>query len=145
MKRLSPGAPMADRMARHSKAAGNGCVLWTGSLDRHGYGQIKVAGTHKSAHRMAWIAVKGEIPAGLIVCHRCDTPSCVNVEHLFLGTQAENMRDMTAKGRNRSGNKPKLSPEQQARVRADKRDADSVAAAFGISRRTVFRIRRASA
>jgi hypothetical protein len=51
------------------------------------------------AHRLAWEKANGPIPAGMYVCHTCDVPACVNVEHLFLGTQSDNMKDMAAKGR----------------------------------------------
>lgn len=76
-----------------------GCWEWTGTKDKHGYGRVRVDQRKARAHRVAWEAFKGEIPAGLHVLHRCDNPGCVNPEHLFLGTHGDNMRDREAKGR----------------------------------------------
>ena len=84
------------------------CVLWTKSFTRQGYGQqargLRRLGTRTTvlAHRDAWERERGPIPKGLVVCHHCDNPPCVNVEHLFLGTNADNTRDMIAKGRHAS-------------------------------------------
>jgi hypothetical protein len=57
------------------------------------------------AHRLAWEEANGPIPAGMYVCHTCDVPACVNVEHLFLGSQSDNMKDMAAKGRHHNQRK----------------------------------------
>jgi hypothetical protein len=82
------------------------CWLWTGSRYRSGgYGQFAVEydegrQRHGRAHRVAWILTHGAIPAGMEVLHSCDNPICVNPDHLFLGTQQDNMDDMIAKGRN---------------------------------------------
>ena len=73
------------------------CVLWEGKTDRDGYGYEG----RGRAHRLAYAAVHGPIPAGLHVLHSCDNPPCVNVEHLFLGTNLDNIRDKVAKGRAR--------------------------------------------
>lgn len=75
-----------------------GCLEWTAAL-RNGYGHFNLHGTTVYAHRLAWELVNGSIPAGLVVCHHCDNPRCVNIAHLFLGTKADNMHDMIAKGR----------------------------------------------
>lgn len=75
-----------------------GCFLWEGGL-RRGYGRIRVAGVDDSVHRILYSLFKGGIPKSLLLCHTCDTRNCVNIEHLFVGTHQDNMRDMMAKGR----------------------------------------------
>ncbi len=77
-----------------------GCWLWMGSTRSGGYGGFHVGGTTKvGAHRYAYERANGPIPHGLWVLHRCDTPTCVRPDHLFLGTAIDNYRDMVAKGR----------------------------------------------
>lgn len=75
------------------------CWLWTGSKTKDGYGQISVEGKNNLAHRFSWIFHNGPIPDALCVLHICDNPPCTNPEHLFLGTQPDNMADKTRKGR----------------------------------------------
>lgn len=77
----------------------SGCWIWSGSKTRHGYGQIRYNGKQTGTHRAFYAHYVGTIPAGHIVMHSCDQPSCVNPDHLVLGTAAENMRDMNEKGR----------------------------------------------
>ena len=64
-----------------------------------GYGRFRLNGKQEYAHRAAYTMHVGEIPAGLLVCHKCDNPSCVKPSHLFVGTKADNANDMFAKGR----------------------------------------------
>lgn len=87
-------------LAKHTRPDGD-CVVWTGSRNARGYGQCKHSGQWL-AHRLAWVASKGPIPSGLCVCHRCDNPACVKIDHLFLGTNDDNVADRVAKGRSAS-------------------------------------------
>ena len=78
----------------------DGCWEWMAFRDRHGYGRIGCSGRRiKTAHRVSWEMVCGEIPDGMFVLHRCDNPACVRPDHLFLGTQKDNMLDCAQKGR----------------------------------------------
>ena len=77
----------------------NGCWTWTASKNPHGYGQIRLSGKLTLAHRVSWTIHNGVIPEGLFVLHICDNPPCVRPDHLFLGTQKDNIRDAVAKKR----------------------------------------------
>lgn len=75
------------------------CWIWTGHMMKHGYGKIQRDNKEHTVHRYSWIVHCGDIPAGMSVLHKCDVRNCVNPEHLFLGTQQDNITDMIRKGR----------------------------------------------
>lgn len=97
-------APAGERFWRHVKKT-DSCWVWTGYTNPFGYGEIRVGSTRdgsrrmKQAHRFSWELHYGPIPQDLFILHKCDNPPCVNPDHLFLGTQLDNMRDMIRKDR----------------------------------------------
>lgn len=95
------GTP-ADRLNYRVELSEDGCWIWTGAVTTDGYGNIghpPHVELPTSTHRLAWTLAYGPIPDGAYVLHRCDVRRCVNPEHLFLGSHADNMRDMAEKGR----------------------------------------------
>lgn len=81
----------------------SGCMVWSGLLDRNGYGTLRFRGRNWFAHRLSWTYANGDIPDGMLVLHRCDNPPCIRPDHLFIGTQADNIADAQAKGRLATG------------------------------------------
>jgi len=95
--------PVEDRvLKRINKNGPNGCHIFDGAKDSDGYGRVKIKGVGVQVHRWIWAHFNGPIASGVHVLHRCDTPSCVNLDHLFIGDHAKNMADKAAKGRSKS-------------------------------------------
>jgi hypothetical protein len=120
--------PLESRLFARIATSGE-CWLWQSRTNAKGYGEFKVAGKTRRAHRIAWELVAGPIPDGLYVCHTCDNPACCRNDdegwyevngirrprrgHLYLGTHADNEADKRAKGRGSRGNH--THPERRAR------------------------------
>jgi hypothetical protein len=132
---------MAYLMARVSPEPNTGCWLWTERHDARGYGRY---GKNGKAHRLSF-ALHHSDPGELSVLHRCDQPACVNPEHLFAGTQADNMRDMFRKKRNKVGHgrRSVLVGDSVERIRALARSGvmhKDIAAMFGVTRPHISKV-----
>lgn len=130
----------------------SGCWLWTGAITKSGYGRFAINRKSQVASRASWLLFKGNIPDGLFVLHRCDTPACVNPDHLFLGTVRDNNRDCISKGRAnpRGGiwqkgeehHLCKLKTFQVLEIRNDPRKSQDIAKAYGVKPVTVRAIKQ---
>lgn len=106
--------------------AGSDCWYWYGAMHKLGYGIMPALGESK-AHRVSWRLHKGDIPDGMFVLHKCDVRNCVNPDHLFLGTQTDNMRDMVNKDRHC---KIKHRGEENCRSKLTNMEAQSIREEF---------------
>lgn len=92
---------LAYILSRFEPELNSGCWLWTGGTDRYGYGTQWIDGRVVYAHRLSYQHHHGPIPDGFVVRHKCDTPACINPDHLLTGTPMDNVMDMFARGRSR--------------------------------------------
>lgn len=159
--KMKPKTPIEERYWPRVKKQEGGCWLWTGPIFPNGYGRIGSGGRNGrtiQTHRLGYQLAFGEIPAGLLVCHRCDVRNCVNPEHLFLGTHKENTADMRMKGRGPSGpshgmvKRPecaargerhgltKLTAKQVLLIRGSEERPADLARKYGVSQATVRNI-----
>ena len=128
----------------------NECWPWKGSIKNGWHGQWRARdGSIELTHRAAWRLMKGPIPCGMFVLHKCDNPPCVNPTHLFLGTQSDNLKDMWAKGRGRPGvsrgenhGNAKLTADLVRDIRTSKESGVEMARRLGLSKTTIFDIRK---
>ena len=122
------------------------CIEWKGSKDSQGYGRVKVGGKTTAAHRIAWEEHHGKgIPEGSVILHDCDNPSCVNPDHLTLGTQSQNIRDAFARGRKKPPNKgieELLTDAQLSAVLESDLSSETLALTLPVSGSTVRMYRR---
>ena len=142
--------PMTDPVERFWKHVSKteSCWLWSGAKLKSGYGAFnRGSAVVVTAHRFSFEMANGQIPDGICVLHRCDVKTCVRPDHLFLGTKADNIKDMYAKGR---GNPPrgerspsaKLTEDQVRTIRADCRSPRKIAKQFDVARSTIRNIKK---
>lgn len=123
----------------------SGCWIWARGWSAKGYG-VTGTGGQNYAHRLSFQEFIGSIPAGMLVCHKCDVRACVNPSHLFAGTNAENSGDAKEKGRMHEGMSnynAKLTPELVKEIRESKLSIRAWAKRLGISHSTVHLARSA--
>lgn len=140
-------ATLEERLwAKVDRSGGSdACWRWTGAKTTAGYGVLGVGQELRYAHRLAWIFGYGDDPGKRRVCHRCDVPACCNPAHLFVGTQADNLRDMREKDRHARGSRhghAKLTEDAVRAIRADARRTSLVAKDYGVSARLIRFIRQ---
>jgi hypothetical protein len=124
----------------------SGCWLWTGSSNKKGYGKYNPGGGPVLAHRFSFKLHNRALSDSDCVLHRCDTPACVNPDHLFLGSRADNAADMVRKGRQprvrgEACGMAALNEAQARAIKADPRIHRLIAADYGIRKHTVSRIK----
>jgi hypothetical protein len=145
LKKIRSGTEVDRFMSSFSAIPFSGCWIWMRALDADGYGVHYYMGKKIFAHRRSYQLHVGDIDAGLMVCHTCDTPSCVNPSHLFLGTCKENIHDAIAKDRFHRGERhgrAKLGADDVALIRSSDLNGQQLAQLLGVNRSSVNRIRR---
>jgi len=123
-----------------------GCHVWKNYLYPVGYGQVKFQGKDYLVHRLVYEFTHGPIPDGMYICHKCDRRACMNPDHLFIGTQKDNIQDMLSKGRESRGEERwnvKLTEGQVIEIRELLKEGNTqrkIAKEFGVSQMAVSHI-----
>lgn len=139
--------PVFERLCKRLLPAPNSCLEWQGWRDKGGYGLMSKGrrGEGKvGTHRVAWEEAYGPIPEGLFVLHTCDNPPCCEPTHLFLGTQADNLADMSAKGRRAEKEgcgRSSLTELKVSAIRVDTRVQELIASDYGVSQSMISMIK----
>lgn len=139
---------LQDRLWKRGWTPLGDCWVINGFKDKDGYGQITFQARRLRAHRAAWLAVYGDIPDGMHVCHTCDNPPCVKPTHLFLGTARDNAQDKVRKGRGftpvfpgESSPSAKLTFDQVCEIRSATGTLKEIGDQYGVSAVNVWHIR----
>jgi hypothetical protein len=126
----------------------SGCWLWECRINSDGYGKLKFREHEQFAHRVSWMLHRGEIPLGACILHKCDTPACVNPDHLYVGSKADNIRDREQRKRidhsyhsGENHKDTKLTSADILRIRADPRPHRQVAKDYGIHPSATWKIK----
>jgi hypothetical protein len=150
MAELSDPFVIARFLSNCSHGDSAECWNWHGIMNTNGYGRFSLNDRHRLAHRVSFQMFIGQIPKGMVVCHRCDNRKCVNPNHIWLGTQSENLKDAFVKGRmkhpdttgEKNGNR-KLSWEKVRAIREMKSSGVKsflIASSFNVSTSTIYDI-----
>lgn len=143
-----PIRPLAERFENSvMKDPNSGCWLWTDLITEYGYGRLHHEGEMRKAHRISYEYHVGPIPSGMLVCHKCDIPACVNPDHLFLGTQNDNVADKIKKGRGRAAKgedsgRAKLTWPDVREIRTLPMTQKELSKRFGVSPSVISNIRQ---
>jgi len=140
---MSVKSTLNDRLNNYEIITESGCWIWMGALAR-GYGQIEEKGKNLRAHRANYVKYVKPIPKKLIVRHICDNRCCINPDHLTLGTQQDNMKDMVGRGRSLRGIKAKNSilTEKEVIDIYNSNDSNSMLGVkYGTDRSNIYRIK----
>ena len=137
---------IAAKLKSKSAMSDDGCRIWTGGKNTRGYGHLWVNGRYSQAHRLSLELKLGRpISAGMYACHTCNTPTCINPDHLYEGTPTQNADDRRAAGANPNGARNgscKLTEIQVVAIRSSTETERALAAHYGVSRALVGDIRR---
>lgn len=145
-------SPIGERLRKRTKVTSGGCWEYDcKARNAFGHRVIRV-GTRAAnnvrnefVHRVSWEQHRGPIPPGMCVLHRCDNPACINPDHLFLGTRADNTNDMLAKSREAYGSRlpqTKLSPAEVMAIRSSSLSNSEIAREYGMSDSTICVLRQ---